>query len=220
MLKMPPNLIVRQALRTIPSHKLRGIGRVIVAHSRLEDLMSELVYDLLRMDYKLGRQIFRGDNPPDLYAIACRLMKVWDLQPPSPQLRNDVKKAYAKRNEIGHGAWIKVKSGDIRIRLMREERPTVVGMLDRRIMPQAANRTLKHFNDDAKFINNVADRVRDLTRAVNAELKPWPRINVLRPPQGRKRVPSRGRSGKIPPGPPRSSRARSQPPRESPVPIR
>jgi hypothetical protein len=207
MLKMPPNLIVRQALKTAPSDKLRGIGRVIVAHSRLEDLMTELVYDLLRIDYKLGRQIVRGDNPPDLYATACRLMKVWNLPAPSRQLRKDIKKAYDKRNETGHGAWIKVKSGDIRIRLMREERLTVVGMLDRRIMPEAAKRTLKHFNDDAKFINSVADRIRDLIWTVNAELKPWRHINVVRRPPGRKRVPIRGRSGKTVPSPPRSSRA-------------
>jgi hypothetical protein len=196
MLKMPPNLIVREALKTIPSHKLRGIGRVIVAHSRLETLTTELIYDLLRIDYKLGRQVVRGDNPPDLYATACRLMKVWNLPAPNPKLRRDIKKAYDKRNETGHGSWIKVKAGDIRIRLMREERLTVVGMLDRRIMPEAAKRTLKHFNDDAKFINSVADRIRDLTKTVKATLKPWQYINVLKPPPGRKRAPIRGRSGK------------------------
>jgi hypothetical protein len=196
MLKMPPNLIVREALKTIPSHKLRGIGRVIVAHSRLEALTTELIYDLLRIDYKLGRQIVRGDNPPDLYAMACRIIKVWNLPPPSPKLRSDIKKAYDKRNETGHGSWIKVKGGDIRIRLMREERLTVIGMLDRRIMPEAAKRTLKHFNDDAKFINSVADRIRDLTKTVKAALKPWQYINVLKPPPGRKRAPIRGGSGK------------------------
>ena len=98
---------------------------------------------------------------------------------------------YDKRNETGHGSWIKVKAGDIRIRLMREERLTVVGMLDRRIMPEAAKRTLKHFNDDAKFINSVADRIRDLTKTVKAALKPWQYINVLKPPPGRKRAPIR-----------------------------
>jgi hypothetical protein len=119
MLKMPPNLIVREALKTIPSRKLRGIGRVIVAHSRLEALTTELIYDLLRVDYKLGRQILRSDNPPELYATACRLMKVWNLPAPNAKLRRDIKKAYDKRNETGHGSWIKVKAGDIRIRLMR-----------------------------------------------------------------------------------------------------
>jgi len=46
-----------------------------------------------RIDYKLGRQIVRGDNPPDLYAMACRLIKVWNLPPPNPKLRKDIKKA-------------------------------------------------------------------------------------------------------------------------------
>ena len=50
MLTLPSRLYVREPLKTIKPALLRGVATVIVAHARLELLLTELVYDLLFVD--------------------------------------------------------------------------------------------------------------------------------------------------------------------------
>ena len=79
MLKFPSSIIVREPLTTIPPQLLRGVGQVIVAHARLELYLTELVYDLLRIDYPLCRQILNWQKEElrgllhcvDAQAAAC-----------------------------------------------------------------------------------------------------------------------------------------------------
>ena len=73
MLKLPSSIIVCEPLTTIPPPLLRGVGQVIVPQARLELYLTELVYDLLRIDYPLCRQILRGNNTREVFATAVRL---------------------------------------------------------------------------------------------------------------------------------------------------
>ena len=181
MMRVPSNLLYREPLKTIPKHLLQGIGRVIVAHARLEWYMAELVSDIARIDYPIGRQIFRGDNPEALLTIILRLYDMWNI-PRSDlgNLRKQVKKCYEKRNALAHGIWIRTKS--FQLVAVREERMTDAGMLDRRILPGRQTRTVKSFSDDVRYIHAVTKRVRALKREVEIELQAWKRICPARKP--------------------------------------
>jgi hypothetical protein len=165
--------------------------------------LTELLYDLQRTDYPIGRQVTRGDNTGETIQAITRLVDLWNITPTEnlKRLRKDIEIARGKRNEVAHGVWMRLKLGDVRLRLVRERRMTSVGEIDRRIMPQAAKVSVKRFTDDAAYIHKITKRVRALQKHVRAELKPWPYIIPSRLPRHHQR-PNRGRSsGKNPPTP-------------------
>jgi hypothetical protein len=178
LLKLPLNLVVREPLKSVRPALLQGVGRVIVAHARLELALTELVYDLLRIDPKLGRQVLRGDNPSANYSILKRLFDLWGITPEVDfkKLKTDIEKACDKRNEVAHGVWVRMKGTDVRLQLVREKRQTEVGLLDRRILPQFAKRGVGALRQDAKFINGITAKVRTLQKQVLAELEPWVKV--------------------------------------------
>jgi hypothetical protein len=202
MMKVPPGVFYREPLKTIPDNLLRGVGRVIVAHARLELYLTELLYDLQRTDYPIGRQVTRGDNTAEIIQAIERLVDLWNITPTEglKHLRKDIEKARGKRNDVAHGVWMRVKPGDVRLRFMREKRMTTVGEIDRRILPQAAKVSAKRFADDAAYIHKVTQRVRALQKHVRAALKPWPYTIPSRLPRHRTR-PSRDRTDKNAPAP-------------------
>jgi hypothetical protein len=202
MLKFPPNIIEREPLKKVKPKLLQGIGLVIVAHSRLELLLTELIYDLLRIDYPLGRQVIRGDNPVETFKTIQRLLDVWDIKIGGlGGLRRDIEVAYAKRNQLAHGVWVRIKGNDVRLRLVREKRPTAVGVLDRRILPEFAKVRIAQFQKDASYIHKVTARVRALQKHVAVVLRAWPKIVPSRLPRRQRSRPA-GRSGKSVPTPP------------------
>ena len=183
LLKLPPKRFVREPLKSISHNLLEGIGRVVIAHARLELFLTELVYELLRLDPKLGRQVLRGDNPTRTFAAAEQLLKLWSI-PFHKKLKHDIENACDKRNEVAHGVWLRVE-GKQQIQLVKGERQTPVGPIARRIMPQYAKRTATQLKNDARFIHGVADRVRELRKSVSIELKDWERIRPHRQPSAR-----------------------------------
>jgi hypothetical protein len=182
LLRLPPKRFVREPLKSIRPNLLEGIGRVIIAHARLELALTELVYDLLRIDPKLGRQVLRGDNPTANFTIAQRLLKLWSIPVNDRKLRGDIESACRKRNEVAHGVWLRVQ-GTQQIQLVRDVRPTPVGPLDRRIMPQHAKRTVAHLKTDARFIHGVTDRVSALQKRVRGEVENWELVRPHRKPR-------------------------------------
>jgi hypothetical protein len=192
LLKLPKNRVTREPIKTTKRNLLEGIGRVIVAHARLELLITELISDLLRIGNPLGRQVYEGHNTVQTFLIVIRLMKVWNLVPSINlgKLKQDIKHAYERRNEVAHGAWFRVKKNDLRLCIMREDRETSVGRLSRRTIPDFKKRRSQDFNGYARRIHSAADRVRDLKKFVRAELKAWERTDPTKVPRGRR--PGRG----------------------------
>ena len=104
--------------------------------------MTLICYELLRVNPKLGRHVLRGDNPNRNFETAQRLLRVWGLTEPRG-LANEITEAYAKRNAVAHGFWVKgTKSKEVRLTLGAGKRQTGVGMLDRRTLPEFATREL------------------------------------------------------------------------------
>jgi len=196
-MKFPTKIVEREPLHKIPKKYSSAVGGIIVAHSRLELLLTETVYSLLRIDYTLGRQLLRGDNTPETFNIIARLIPLWDIAfTPSENiksLREEIHKAYKMRNVVGHGAWIKYRKNDYRLRLARDVRDTDVGALDRRIMPDFAKIGIGKLRSDAKFIISVSLRVSALLKQIRVALKPWPEIDPARHPK-RPRAPHKRRS--------------------------
>jgi hypothetical protein len=185
LLKLPPNLLTRQPLKTIKPSLLQGVGRVIVAHARLELLLTELVSDLLRIGNPLGRQAYQGHNPVETFTIVKRLLKVWGITPKTNlnSLASDIEKAYSRRNAIAHGAWFRIKRNDVRMILVREERVTPIGPLSRRTIPDFAKQRVSQFRTDANHIHSITRRVLELRKLVAADLKSWPRTIPSRLPR-------------------------------------
>jgi hypothetical protein len=148
-----------------------------------------LISDLLRIGNPLGRQVYQGHNTVETFKVVTRLIKVWGLIPSInlAQLAKDIEYAYAKRNEVAHGAWFRMKKNDLRLCLMREARQTTIGILSRRTIPEFAKMRAHHFNDYAKRIHRAADRIRDLKKFVRAQLQEWPRTVPSRKAKGSKK---------------------------------
>jgi hypothetical protein len=150
-------------------------------------ILLELMFDLLRISYKLGRQLPRSGSTETTFVTIKRLLKLWDIVPTEnvERLKKDIRKAYDKRNEVAHGAWVRVRGKDVRLIRMKGERPTSVGTLDRSIVSDFAKQNLAHFQKEASYINGVATRVHTLQEQVKIELRPWPPIDPTRIPKAK-----------------------------------
>ena len=184
-LKVPPNRIVRQPLKTIPSTLLKGVGRVLVAHARLELRVTELVFELLRVNPKLGRHVLRGENPTRNFETAQRLLRVWGITEPKG-LEGKIKRAYGRRNAVAHGFWVKgIKAREVRLALGAGYQQTSVGAIHRRTLPQFATFSFSQLVTDANFINSVADEVKQLQNDARKILERWKIIVPTKVPRKR-----------------------------------
>jgi hypothetical protein len=198
-MKLPSNIFEAEAERTIPKRFLLGVGRVIVAHARLEQYVVELIGALQRLDGPLVRQVFDGASTRENMIKIIRLVEMWKIEPTEPleELRADVEKAGQKRNDIAHGIWLRTPRHDIALRLMRGDRMTEVGMISRRVLPHVPPTRVEMFKEHVTYIEGVTDRIRKLYARVQDQLEPWPYISPARQHQ-HPWHPSQDRNGKTP----------------------
>jgi hypothetical protein len=198
MMKVPSGTFEREPVKRIPKHLMRGAALIIIAHARLEYFLTELEAELLRIDNPLERQIRSNiHNTRETFLTIQRLIDMWNIQTTENlnRLRKDIEHAAARRNEVAHGIWLRIKPGVYRLRITKGERQTNVGPLDRRIIPQASAITAKSLRRDAVLIYGVTERVRALKKHVSGELKAWRKIIPSRLPRPSRR-PRAGHKGK------------------------
>jgi hypothetical protein len=185
---VPKGFFEREPEKDIPKRFLIGVGLVIVAHSRLEHYLTELIADLQRTDYPIIRQVLDSGNARDYFAKAERLIGLWNIVPTEDleALGIDIAEAGRRRKEVAHEIGFADRDQKIALRRIRSKRMTKQGMVTERSIPSAPVTHKDEFHTNKKYIDGVATRVRALQVHVRKQLEPWPYI-IPQSPQKQKR---------------------------------
>lgn len=79
MRKIPPHFEAEPQNKVSPK-RATGIGNIMVADARLHLYLKELVCDLLRIDYQMGRLAIRQVKNSEVFNFALALMDMWDIK--------------------------------------------------------------------------------------------------------------------------------------------
>ena len=128
-------------LPKIPRHLNTGIGRVIVAQSRLHWHVGELVYDLLRVDYSMGRLSVKQNKTSELFGFARDLFDLWDIEPvvSLTAVKKTIIACEDERNALAHGGWIEFKPGEVRLVRTKGQRDGEWHDLKRLLLPSSTH---------------------------------------------------------------------------------
>jgi hypothetical protein len=195
---VPEGIFEREPLKDVPKRFLVGVGQVIVAHSRLEHYLIELIADLQRTDYPIIRQLLDSGNARDYFSKVERLIGLWNIVPSEDleTLREYIDEAGRRRNEVAHGIWLNRPDHKVALRRIRGKRETKQGMVAERSIPSAPITKPEEFEANKKYIDGVTRRIRALQADVRKKLEPWPYTDLRAPPKPTSSL-SQGRTGKI-----------------------
>src|SRR5262245_26755640 len=65
----------------LPLNIYKGIGKVLSAHAILEQLVSEIVFELMKVDYKAGRTAFPYRAASTQFTLVRSLLRLRKLKP-------------------------------------------------------------------------------------------------------------------------------------------
>jgi hypothetical protein len=71
----------RPVIFDLPAHLNEGIGKLIMTHAILETQISELMYDLAKIDYPAGRVSFSYRNAADRFKTIIELIEMRGIKP-------------------------------------------------------------------------------------------------------------------------------------------
>jgi hypothetical protein len=142
MRSVPP-YTVGKILKRLPATHVRGIGQVVVAHSRLYWVTRQLVADLLRVDQGACRLAVKPVKTSDMFLIAKDLLEMWGptikIAVPLGNLHKKIKKCDDERNALAHGVWRHYGKGDIRLLRVKGASPPPWEDLKWLFLPKATN---------------------------------------------------------------------------------
>lgn len=127
-------------IHALPPHVYEGIGKIIIAHGILEKEVAELVFELARLDFSIGRVAFRYQAASERFKLAKRLMVLHGIEPPLPlvinELLDQITDCCNARDQFAHGVWLRLPDGKIALRVTKGEFETEEGFIDRAALPQ------------------------------------------------------------------------------------
>lgn len=64
----------------LPPPYYEGIGKVVSAHAFLESRVQEFLFDLMAVDYPVGRVVFEYGHPARLFGTIRKLLDLWGIE--------------------------------------------------------------------------------------------------------------------------------------------
>src|SRR5437016_2465202 len=103
----------------LPISIYKGVGKVITAHAILETMVSELVFDLMRVDYPAGRTAFPYSAASKQFTLARELIALRGITSSIDlvDLEDQIKDCTTARDQLAHGVWLRGKNGSLGLRL-------------------------------------------------------------------------------------------------------
>src|SRR5262249_1581174 len=148
-----------------------SIGKVIMTHAILENKVSELVYDLARINYSAGRVAIVDRNACDQFKVAMELIAMHGLTPSIKlnKLRDQIDDCCEVRDMVGDAIWMKDKDGNgVEIRRQRGKIATKAGSVNRKYKPTGHAIPLDYFKDHVEVILSAIQVVMNLKKEVQA----------------------------------------------------
>jgi len=146
----------------LPEKIYIGIGKIISAHSFLENRIQELLFDLMIMaDYPAGRVAFEYRSAQVMFGTVRRLMTMWDIKSTADlnQLEQDIKARADQRDRFAHNVWI-ARDGELKLRLTSGVTQVPDGRLDHAYVPLGVG-----------VVDEAYDAIRDATLKTAMEVK-------------------------------------------------
>jgi hypothetical protein len=156
----------------LPSKVYAGIGKVIAAHAILEVTVSELLYDLMTIDYPLGRVGFKYMAASTMFSIIRRLLDLHGITPKLnvADLSEHIGGCCTMRDQLAHGVWVQMKIGDLGLRLSEGKYDTPFGTHDSAFIPQVARIPSDYFDNCQAVIFKCVEKVKNLQTEVKSAL--------------------------------------------------
>jgi hypothetical protein len=167
-IKAIPNELVLD----LPASKYRGIGKIISAHAFLENQVFEVLCDLAKIDYSVGRVTLRYQAATERFKIIKRLMVLHSINTKTnlSALFTEIEKCCGIRDIFAHGVWVWTKHGDLGMRITKGEFEIDDGIVDRSFMPQVSTYSDGFFDTNRTEILKVAEKVSELKDQIAAAL--------------------------------------------------
>jgi hypothetical protein len=156
----------------LPSKVYEGIGKIVSAHAVLETLVSELVYELMEIEYPQGRVVLRYQAASERFKTARRLLTLHGITPgvDTTDLFKQIENCCNYRDQFSHGIWVQAPDG-LALRLTRGEYETDEGTADRSFVPQATFIPDTSYEENRNTILSTVQAVARLKDEVKAELQ-------------------------------------------------
>jgi hypothetical protein len=155
----------------LPISYYKGIGRVIAAHAILENNVSELVFDLMKIGSPEGRVAFEYRAASTMFALVRKLLALRGIEPNLnvADLGDQISDLCKARDQLAHGLWVK-RNGMIALRLTEGTYDTPEGRRSRAILPEGKTLPDNYFEHTRQLILDTAGIVNDLREQVRSAL--------------------------------------------------
>jgi len=160
----------------LPLNIYKGIGKVLSAHAILEQMVSEIVFELMKVDYKAGRTAFPYRAASTQFTLVRSLLRLRKLKPKVnvADLEAQIKDCCTVRDQLAYGVWIRQR-GELKLRLTEGTYNTPQGKQFRATMLEARQPPEGYFDANREVILVTAKLVQKLKKEVVASLQTSPR---------------------------------------------
>jgi hypothetical protein len=156
-------------LTELPLSVYKGIGKVIATHAALEHVISEIVFDLLKIEYAVGRTAFAYRAASTQFTLVRSLLDVRGIKPKIDiiALEDQIRELCSARDQLAHGIWSEL---DGRVGLVRTY-DTPEGRRARAILPQGMNMQERYFDGTREVILSTLTVLQELKVEIASELR-------------------------------------------------
>jgi hypothetical protein len=168
------------AVTDLSSEILQEIGRVIVLHSHLEELIARTVFTLVGIDPKRGRIAIRVSGGKEVLTTITDLALIAGIKIETDLslLRECLDTVKTQRDQLAHGIWLRDDEGRLYLRILTgswQPTPKMIGKIKRKISPEGAEYGVEEIVSTVALIEGTIDLAKalfdDVTGAVNAPVK-------------------------------------------------
>lgn len=146
----------------LPSSVYEGIGKVVSAHAFLETQVTELLFELSKIDYPIGRVTLKYQAASERFKTVKKLLVLHGFSPPDLNLKELFKQieiCCKVRDELSHGVWVKTPQDRLALRLTKGDYETEDGLADRSFIPQAVALPDTHYDQARSIILLTAQAI-------------------------------------------------------------
>ena len=181
--KLPAHAIPKapyKIVRDLPADKYLGIGKVVAAHALLEEMVSRLLFTLMKIDENVGRSSMGYRAASERFKTAKILIGLHGLSVLTPlnDLENQIKGCCDMRDQFAHGIWMHGLEHEIALRLTRGVYETPEGKGDRRFVPEGLIIPDDYYDGARKIIlstvRGVSELIDEVTDGLEAQRKRSP----------------------------------------------
>jgi hypothetical protein len=166
----------------LPPPYYEGIGKVASAHAILENRVQELLFDLMAVDYPIGRVAFEYRHPAVLFGLVRRLLDLRGIQIKQTlldvehdakeqnlqEVEDEIRSHSRERDKLAHGVWLVMPNAQLALRVTEGQFTTEAGIHDRAFLPEPHLVPVPWFDWQRLLTLKTAKKISD----VRAEVKP------------------------------------------------